>query len=467
MKLRRYSSQLKKYSFFILMEEKVREVLNKWLDPNEQILIGLSGGADSVALTHIVNDAGYAIELIHINFHLRDEESDRDEAFVRDLHKKYFGKHNLQVIDVDTLAYAKERGISIEMAARDLRYSLFREIADRKGIKWILVGHHADDQIETALLNLSRGTGGTGMAGMEITNKQNIFRPMLGIWHHEIISYMKHYGYKFCTDSTNIDTKYKRNLIRHKVIPLMEKLNPSFKESMLRSMENFREEKQVLDFFTDDYFDSIFDAPSATIDLRKQELHPQGKPLLARKLRSMNFSDTQVHNILTYYQNKKCTSYSNIQKDINLQIYRGIGFFYNNDLPKPSPLTKLTAGMHELDGIGTLVIGGFEGDLRISHAMIEGGGSNISFRTATKEDYFQPYGMRKGKKKLFRYLGEKGIPECYRELWPVLCLDDHVIAVLPFEISDNAKLSSGERGINIAFYPSKNTFGEIVKLFSK
>lgn len=448
------------------MEEKVRDILNRWLDPNEQVLLGLSGGADSVALAHILNDAGYALELVHVNFHLRGDESDRDEVFVRDLHKSFFKKHHLQVINVDTINYAKERGISIEMAARDLRYSLFRKIADQKGIKWILVGHHADDQIETALLNLSRGTGGSGMAGMEVNNAQKILRPMLGIWRSEIISYMDYHGYKFCTDSTNIDTKYKRNLIRHKVIPLMEKLNPSFKESMLRSMENFREEKEVLDYFTDDYFDSVYDAQSQTLDLRRDEVHPQSKPLLARKLRAMNFSDNQVHNILTYYQNKKCTSYSNIDKSIHLQIYRGLGFFYKNELLKPLPLTKLTTGLHELEGIGTLLLGGFEGNLRISHDVIKRG-KDISFRTANKDDFFQPFGMRRGKKKLFRYLGEKGIPECYRELWPVLCLDDEVIAVLPFEISDRAKLASGEKGINIAFYPSNNTFGEIVKLFSK
>lgn len=122
-------------------------------------MVGLSGGADSIALAHLLYSLGYELVLVHINFHLRGKESDRDQAFVSQFIAQYIPKSTSYFEDVDTLPKAKSEGISIEMAARELRYTLFEQLRAKHRCKWIAVGHHANDQIETALLNLSRGTG--------------------------------------------------------------------------------------------------------------------------------------------------------------------------------------------------------------------------------------------------------------------------------------------------------------------
>lgn len=447
------------------MEEKVRAILNEYLYPGERVIVGISGGADSVALALILHRAGYQMDLIHINFHLRDAESDRDDAFVKNLCQSSFPMHRYHKFDVDTFSFAKEHGISVEMAARDLRYGIFQEHAQKENIRWIVVGHHADDQVETALLNLSRGTGGAGLAGMAITNEHGIFRPLLNIPREEIIAYLKSRGQDYCTDSTNMDTKYKRNLIRHKVIPLMERLNPSFKSSLLKSMKHFREEQKALDYFTEKLFRSIFDEESQSMDLCQLEKQPEAEFLISRKLRSWGFSDNQIENILRFYLSDKCVTYSSSDGAHHLQIYRGRGYLFPEEIETPDSAQITAAGIYELEGIGTLYIGGFEGALSIDRNTLHG--SNIILRTASTEDKFQPLGMTQGKKKLFRYLGEKGIPECYRKSWPILCKGDEVIAVLPFEISHGAKSIPGKESVKIHFLPSENLIGEVMRLFIK
>lgn len=447
------------------MKTKVIQKLNQWLQPQEEVIVGISGGADSVAIAHILDAAGYQMILIHINFHLRDSESDQDEEFVRQLHQRIFQRHQLIVRDVDTISYAKEHGVSIEMAARDLRYGIFREYASQKKIRWIVVGHHADDQVETALLNLSRGTGGQGLAGMSVANAQGILRPMLDIWRAEIEEYLQRQGISYCTDSTNKETIYKRNQIRHKVIPQFEQINPSFKETLLQSMEYFREEQEILDEYADKVYDSVHHPPCQMIDFSLLEPSSTAHALLSRKLRAMSFTKEQISNILRFNKNDKCTSYYSTDGSTLLQIYRGYGFisqpveFESEVIPLPS------AGIYNIEGIGTLSIGGFYGSLKIKRELLRG--QNLELRTATAEDRFQPLGMKKGSKKVFRYLGEKGIPECYRGQFPVLVLKDTIVAVLPFEISETARVNPQEEGVLIDFSPEDNTFGNIVNHFHK
>lgn len=447
------------------MKANVIQELNQWLEPNEEVIVGISGGADSVALAHILDAAGYQMVLIHINFHLRDSESDQDEEFVRNLYKSHFSRHQLIVRHVDTIAYAKEHGVSIEMAARDLRYELFHEYADRKDIRWIVVGHHADDQIETALLNLSRGTGGMGMSGMSVASEQGILRPMLRVWRSEIEDYLQEQGVSYRTDSTNYDTIYKRNLIRHKIIPQFEQLNPSFKDSLLKSMQHFREEQDILDDFAERVFSSAYHESCQMIDFSLLEDSPSVQSLISRKFRAMNFSSDQISNILRFNQNNKCTSYFSSDQELLLQVYRGYGFLRHPELPEIAQIPIKTASSYFMEGVGTLSIGGFYGSLKIKRELLTK--QNLILRTANSEDKFQPLGMKKGSKKLFRYLGEKGIPECYRGQFPVLSLDGEILAVLPFEISESARVNPHEEAVLIEFSPEDNTLGNIINFFSE
>ena len=181
------------------------------LEPEGAVLVGLSGGADSVCLLHILLDLGYDVAAAHCNFHLRGAESDRDEQFVRTLCEQL--SVPLFVEDFETSEYASRNGISIEMAARQLRYGWFSNLLLKHGFQAVCVAHHKNDQAETLLLNLKRGTGYRGLAGMR-PRSGIIARPLLCVTRAQILRYCQFQGYTFVTDSTNADTTIRRNAIR-------------------------------------------------------------------------------------------------------------------------------------------------------------------------------------------------------------------------------------------------------------
>ncbi len=200
--------------------------------PKESTLVALSGGADSVALLRLLLDAGTPLAALHCNFNLRGDESRRDEAFVRALCLRLGVP--LTVKQFDTQAYARLRGISIEMAARDLRYQWFEEERQRQDCQWIAVAHHRDDQAETVLLNLLRGAGLQGLAGMR-ERSGHILRPLLGIPRSELLQYLASIGQDYVTDSTNLARGPLRNSLRLDVVPLLRQLNPKAVEHICRT----------------------------------------------------------------------------------------------------------------------------------------------------------------------------------------------------------------------------------------
>ena len=181
------------------------------LRKEDKVLVGLSGGADSVLLLYLLRACGYACEAAHCNFHLRAEESMRDQRFVEQLCAKW--DILLRITNFATVDYAREHGISIEMAARDLRYAWFEQVREESGCAAIAVAHHQNDQAETLLLNLHRGTGIRGLGGMHPKNGR-IIRPMLCFTRKEIEALCAQEGLDYVTDSTNADTAYKRNAMR-------------------------------------------------------------------------------------------------------------------------------------------------------------------------------------------------------------------------------------------------------------
>ena len=200
----------------------------------DKVLVALSGGADSVALLRVLHALGYQCECAHCNFHLRGEESNRDEAFVQQLCQKF--DIPLHVTHFDTTDYAHTKRISIEMAARELRYQWFETLRQSIGASVIAVAHHRDDSVETFLLNLIRGTGINGLKGIAPKNGY-VVRPLLQESRENILDYLQHLNQEYVTDSTNLQDEYMRNKIRLNLLPLMKELNPSVSESIAATTE--------------------------------------------------------------------------------------------------------------------------------------------------------------------------------------------------------------------------------------
>ena len=213
------------------VERRVRDIImrEKLFPADKEVLVALSGGADSVALLRILLNLGVACVAAHCNFHLRGEESDRDERFVSDLCSSLDVR--LHKIDFDTRSYSKTHHISIEMAARNLRYQFFESLLQKEGYACVAVAHHLNDNVETVLLNLVRGTGIRGLGGMRYRTG-SVVRPMLDICRWEIVDYLKTLGQDYVTDSTNLIPDVVRNKIRLQLLPLLKKLNPSIEKTI-------------------------------------------------------------------------------------------------------------------------------------------------------------------------------------------------------------------------------------------
>ena len=220
------------------MQQKIQNYIEKHqlLTLDAPIIVGVSGGADSVVLLHLLIKLGYSCIVAHCNFHLRMDESSRDEAFVRKL------AYSLSIpyynIDFETAKYASSHRISIEMAARDLRYSWFQELLTNHQAQAIAVAHHADDSIETLLMNLVRGTGLRGLTGISPFNEK-VVRPLLCCTRLEIENYIRIEQLEHITDSSNASMDYQRNKFRNAVLPLLEEINPSVRQTLYDSVERF------------------------------------------------------------------------------------------------------------------------------------------------------------------------------------------------------------------------------------
>ena len=223
---------------------------NELFDKNDAIVLAVSGGIDSVVLLELMVNLKYRVGVAHCNFHLRGQESDGDEAFVRSLAEKYDLPFFVQ--DFDTKGFADEKGISIQMAARELRFDWFEEIRQNHGYYWIALGHHRDDVIETFFINLSRGTGIKGLAGIK-PKSGKLVRPLLFASRKEIFDYCTANSLSYREDSSNAKTTYLRNKLRHRILPVFQELNPRFSQNMVENIERLSQVEQI-------YRNSIVDA---------------------------------------------------------------------------------------------------------------------------------------------------------------------------------------------------------------
>lgn len=209
---------------------------NNLIKPGDKILLTVSGGIDSMVMAHLFHQQDYKIGIAHCNFTLRGSESDKDEELVR----KFASENNIPFFSIrfETKEFAKEKKLSVQMAARELRYKWFEEIRMRHGYDSIAVAHNLNDNIETLLINLTRGTGLIGMSGMKpLTNR--IIRPLLFATRQDILTFRNKHKIVFLEDKSNADTKYIRNKIRHLIIPVLKEINPSIEITLNETAERF------------------------------------------------------------------------------------------------------------------------------------------------------------------------------------------------------------------------------------
>jgi tRNA(Ile)-lysidine synthase len=282
------------------MWSKVDVYIKKYnlLNANDLYLVALSGGADSVALLLLLKEHGFNVHAAHCNFHLRGAESDRDEAFCVEL-CQHLGIE-LHRVHFDTREYAELHKVSIEMAARELRYSWFAQLCKDINAAGVCVAHHRDDSVETVLLNLVRGTGLRGLTGIrpkvDMSQRDGSFvtclRPLLCVSRAEIEAFLGERGQKYVTDSTNLEADVLRNKIRLQVLPMLCELNPAVSENVQRTAENLVEAQAVLDGIIGKYKDSN------VLELRELEKYGSSEYIIFEWLKNYGFNGNQVRQIM-------------------------------------------------------------------------------------------------------------------------------------------------------------------------
>ncbi len=260
--------------------------------PDERILVALSGGADSVALLSVLLQAGFHCEAVHCNFHLRGEESDRDERFVRGLCRSRSVR--LHSKGFDTAAYAREKGISVEMAARELRYGYFEELREDWRFDKIAVAHHRDDNVETMLLNLARGTGLKGLTGMRYRNG-HVIRPMLDASREEIERYLAGEGQDYVTDSTNLETEAVRNKVRLELLPVLKSVNPSVLDTLQDTIRRLEDAYALYDMAVEDLKARI--CRNGRVDIQALKAVPAARTVLFELLSAYGFNGAQAEEV--------------------------------------------------------------------------------------------------------------------------------------------------------------------------
>lgn len=409
-----------------MIQQRVIQYIEKeaLFSPDHKILIALSGGADSVALLCLLHTAGYHCEAAHCNFHLRGDESNRDEAFVRQLCLKH--KIRLHTVDFNTTQYATEKRISIEMAARELRYQWFEDIKNKYQADVIAVAHHQDDSVETMLLNLIRGTGITGLLGIRPHNGA-IVRPLLCVSREEIIDYLQHIGQDYMTDSTNLEDEYTRNKIRLNLLPLMQEINPSVKNSLIETSNHLNGVATLYNKCVSEAKQRITHPEGIHIDSLLKE--PAPETILFEILYPCGFNPAQIKDIAKSLNGQPgkqfCSKEWRVIKDRDFLLIEPI-----QPEDKSTPHFQLTK--EEVEYTADFQI---PRDKAIACFDADKLNEEMHFRLWQPGDTFIPFGM-KGKKKVSDYLTDRKFSISQKERQWVLCCGDR-IAWLIGERTDN------------------------------
>jgi tRNA(Ile)-lysidine synthase len=431
--------------------EKVKAAIERenLIPEGAYVVVGVSGGADSVALLYVLHRLGYQLTAAHLNHSIRGAEADGDEAFVKILCKKLGVECVTAKADVPALA--KEKGISIEMAAREARHDFFRSLKPEVCGLRIALAHHADDQLETFFLRAARGTGPGGLGGMRVfqtlenvdavssprsqcaenavrtplQSRLILIRPMLGIRRAEIIQWLESEKIEWREDASNADETIPRNIVRRQILPILGKLNERAAENILRTMEILRDEDDFL---------------SATAELEMDELHAQPKAvqrrIVQRWLIGQGITPTfdAVEQVISFSEKKEGTQFLDLE---GLRLVNEYGTL------KVGQASCLSGQAGSLSYVGRIQEGAgiLRGPWCASVSLAKVAGREVTVRAVRPGDRMEPYGME-GSKKLQDIFTDLKIPKAQRETWPVVECGGEIIWLPGYRIARGWELPS-------------------------
>lgn len=426
----------------------------KLFDGSTRILLACSGGIDSVALFHLLRLGGYNFSVAHCNFKLRGIDSDKDEIFVKKLCQKYHVP--CFTTTFETESYSRELRISTQMAARDLRYGWFHDLLKEHKLELICTAHHLNDSVETVLLNLSRETGLRGIRGMRYRNG-NLVRPLLFAGRTEIFNFVKENTFRYRKDRSNDEIKYKRNLVRKKIIPQFESINPSFIRSFARSLEHFNDASDLLDEIVNEKLSKIVSYDHGTVSLNIEELDKSGHAafLLFRILGQVGIS-AQYHPEVMQLLSSQAGRIVNAGKFTVLKDRSSLMIRENREAATEKAVIYSPAATVQFPVSLSISKTGQIHDLKLDKSEIIVDSSAIIFPLIVRKwepgDVFFPFGM-KGRKKISDLLVDLKIPRTKKEHVFVLENGDgKIIWVIGLRADDRFKISK------------RTTAGLIVKL---
>ncbi len=413
---------------------------------NTKLLLAISGGVDSVALAELCHDAKLDFALVHCNFNLRGTESDGDEAFVKELAHRFEVQYFSQ--SFQTEKYAEEHTISIQMAARDLRYQWFEEVRKKNYFDYILTAHHANDNLETFLINLIRGTGPEGLTGMNEKNNK-IVRPLLSFNRSQIEEFVKKHDLSWREDSSNASDKYMRNKIRHHIVPIMMELNPQLLDSFAKTQEHLRENMDLVE----DYLSLLYpklvkkDLYGYQIDLDFLNKIPSRNQLLYQLLKSFGFTEWKdVYNLVDAQTGK--TVYSATHRLIKdrdqllLTERKAKNGRKEYVLDKHDKFLMLPGGILRMSKVKQ-VDKTLRNSIFVSKKKLK---FPLTIRQWENGDYFYPFGMS-GKKKLKDYFKDEKFSIPQKENTLILCSGDEIVWVINHRADDRFKITSEDEDI--------------------
>ena len=421
---------------------------NNLFSKEDKLIVAISGGADSVALAILLNECNFPIIFAHCNFNLREDESDADEDFVRKLAKEL--EVECFVESFETEEFAKKNKISVQMAARQLRYSWLEKIRTETNSKYIAVAHHKDDDIETYFINLIRGSGIRGFLGMK-EKKNKIIRPLLNFERDEIESYLMLKNQEFRIDSSNVDTKYLRNNIRKHIVPLIKDINPSFPNTFSNELKYMNDVFKVFHQVINTEIKHIILSSDDDIILDKNKLilSDNKKVLLREFLFPFGFTQTeQILNSCNDISGKIFYSKSHrllIDRDkiivTELKKTEEICFEISENLHEINfPVNMKFNISEELDYLKSDEKVSFDFD-RIEFP--------IQIRKWKEGDYFHPIGM-KGKKKLSDFFIDEKFSRFEKDNCFIMCSDKKIMWIVGHRMDDRFKITHKTKKAYIA-----------------
>lgn len=435
------------------MQEKLEAFVseNNLFCKNHRILIALSGGVDSVVLATLMHKANYNIALAHCNFHLRDEESNRDEAFVRSWAKE--NNVELFVKEFDTYGYMKENKISLEMAARDLRYEWFNSLMETKKFDFLCTAHHLDDSIETFFINLLRGTGIAGLHGIQAKNDK-ITRPLLFATREEILNYAKENNITYVEDSTNAETKFTRNKIRHNLFPILREINPNFENALKKDIEYLNDTEFIFRREIEKAKSEIIEKENDLIKINISKLlslNPM-KIYLYEILSDFGFNETNINDILSCLDEISGKQFfSKTHRLVKDRQYIFIDVIKNNttndffliDNCQSSLISPLRMQIEVMRDLKFINISKEKTIAMLDYDLLK---FPLILRKWRQGDSFVPFGMKK-EKKLSDYFTSNKYSLLDKENQWILCSEEKIVWLVEERIDNRFRISNKTKNI--------------------